>query len=330
MKSKAIVFEKVFNATINDLDIPSPSNKEIITKTIYSGVSTGTETRVYSGKQEGGIFPLIPGYENIGEIVECGTDVKLKPGQMVFSIGSSFTKPFTRCWGGHVEYSLLNEDSVIPVAKDINLLDALYAKVGGIALHGVKRAKISEKDTVAIVGLGLIGHLAVQCVKAQGARVIAIDKNKERLECAKKAGADYVIDPEEKNLMDQVKEISNGGVSVAMDVTGVASTVNLTAQLVYGKPWAPPYPPSARVVILGSYTEPISFSYIDALFMNEPDILPSRDTTAEDLSETLSLIEKKQIKPDIIPAKIFSYLDVSTAYKEMYEKKLMRITFSWE
>ncbi len=329
MKAKAIVFTAPFKVEIAEIDVPKPGPGQVLTKTLYSGVSTGTETRVLSGGQVGGDFPLIPGYENLGRIVEVGSGVNLEPGTVVFVGLGDFTGPYNRCWGAHTRYALRDASQVVPVPEGTDPAKAVCTKVGAVALHGVKRAGVCEKDTVAIVGLGLIGHLAGQSCKALGARVIAIDIDPARLQAAKNAGADYTLSAANENVEQRVKQISDGGVDVAIDATGVAALVDSTARLVHSKPWTPPYPPSARVVILGTANEPVVFSYSPTLFDNEPDILPSRDTTLDDLKEMMNLIATGRVKPQVIPAKQFDFNDAPAAYEQLINKKLMRIVFKW-
>lgn len=292
IKSRVIVFTAPHRVEIKHLEIPDPKAGELIIKSLYSGVSTGTETRVLSGKQTGGNFPLIPGYEAIGRVVACGESTWLKPGDIVFHTGSSFTSEFTKCWGGHLEYALVKETEVCPVPEGLDLADSVYAKVGAIALHGVKRAQISEHDMVAIVGLGLIGHLAAQCAKAYGARVIGIDTNSERLRLAAAAGIDFIINALTEDVKSKVRAYSNDNVAVAMDVTGIADMIKNTAQLLRPMPWSRPYPSSPKLVILGSYTDPIVLDY-DPLFMNEVDILFSRDTRSDDIRDMLNLLNEQ-------------------------------------
>ncbi|MBN2091815.1 zinc-binding dehydrogenase [candidate division KSB1 bacterium] len=329
MKSKAIVFTASGQVEIKEIQLPKPGPGQVMTKTLLTGVSTGTETRVFGGGQPGCTFPLIPGYENVGEIVECGTGVELKSGTRVWVGSSNFTGQYCRAWGAHVEYALVDANQLIPIPDDVVLSDAIYTRVGGIAYHGIMRANVTAHDTVGVVGLGLIGHLALQIAKAFGAKVIGLDTDTERLEIAKKAGADFIINPQQENAQKCVQEITNGGLDVAIDATGIAETVDSTARLVHGKPWSPPFPPSARVVILGSYTRPIVFDYNDTLFWNEPDILPSRDTVPDDLKAVLLLLSQKKIQPRLIPARHFSFLEAPAAYKELLAKKLMRVIFSW-
>jgi 2-desacetyl-2-hydroxyethyl bacteriochlorophyllide A dehydrogenase len=329
MNSKCIVFVKPLQVEFGEIDVPAPATGQILTRTLYTGVSTGTETRVLRGGEVNS-FPLIPGYENVGQVIQCGADVDYKPGDIVFAGSSNFTGRYFKCWGAQVEVALINAADAIPVPPGVDPLRALYVQVGGISLHGIIRARVTEKEIVAVVGLGLIGHLAAQCAKALGATVIAVDTDETRLGIARVAGFDHVLNGRDDNLEQRVKALSNGGVDVAVEATGVASVADQTARLVRGKSWSPPYPPSARVVLLGSYTEPVAFSYHPTLFDNEPDILPSRYTTRSDMLDMMQLIAEKKVDPAVLPAAVVPVKDAVRAYQDLMSKKTMRVIFNWQ
>jgi 2-desacetyl-2-hydroxyethyl bacteriochlorophyllide A dehydrogenase len=325
--SKCIVFEAPFEVAFAEIDVPAPGPGRVVTRTLFTGVSTGTETRVLRGA-EVDQFPLIPGYENVGEVVEVGPGVSLVPGQLVFHGGSDFTGRYARCWGAQAGVALIEAANAIPLPAGLDPVKALYAMVGGIALHGVNRARVTTADTVAVVGLGLIGSLAAQAARARGARVIAIDREQDRLATAKAAGFE-VLDAGGDGLEAQVRALCGGGVDVAIDATGVASAVEQTARLVRSMPWNPPYPASSRVVLLGSYTEPVAFSYHPTLFDNEPDILPSRYTTRQEMEEMLQLLASGGVDPSLLPARVLPFGEAPGAYRDLLDRKQMRVVFDW-
>ena len=328
MKTPCIVFRQPLQVELAELDVPAPGPGQVLTETLFTGVSTGTETRVLRGG-ETDRFPLVPGYENVGTVLQVGNGVDLAPGDVVYQGGSDFTGDYFKCWGGQTGHSLSQAVNCLRVPTGLDPARALYVKVGGIALHGINRARVTARDTVAVVGLGLIGHLAAQCARARGARVIAIDTDEARLEIARQAGFAHVLNAREGDLEVRVKALSDGGVDVAVDATGVAAVADRTARLVHGKPWTPPLPPSARIVLLGSYTEPVAFSYHPTLFNNEPDILPSRDTTPADMIEMMGLIAAGHVNPDFLPARVYPVASAVQAYDDLLTNKLMRVVFDW-
>jgi len=328
MKSKAIVFLAANRVAIEEIELPPLKKGHVLTRTLYTGVSTGTETRVLAGKQSADTFPCIPGYENIGEVVDVGEGVSLKKGAKVFVGTSDFTGPYRAMWGGHVEYAISNAGRLIAIPEGADIVSALYVKTCAIAVHGINRAKVIAEDKVAIVGQGLIGHLAAQVAKARGATVIAIDTIDERLEASKQAGIDYEINAVRENAKEMVSRYSNNGLTVAVDVTGVAATIDSTIQLLPDKPWTPPFAPAARFLLLGSYADPIVITYAP-MFMIEPDLIVSRDCNQADLAESLELICSGQVKVKGIPTTIADFADAPKAYDDLVNRRAVRVVFKW-
>ncbi len=326
MIAPCIVFDAPLEVALREIDLPEPGPGQVLTRTLLTGVSTGTETRVLRGA-EVDRFPLVPGYENVGEVLRAGEGVPLEPGRVVFHGGSDFTGPFARCWGAQAGAALVDASNALPVPAGLDAARALYAMAGGIALHGVVRGRVTSADTVAVVGLGLIGHLAAQCARARGARVIAIDRAPARLAAARPARFEVLEAGD--GLEEEVRALTRGGVDVAIDATGVAAAVETTARLVRSRPWSPPYPAAARVVLLGSYTEPVALSYHPTLFDNEPDVLPSRYTTREEMEEVLRLIAAGRVDPSLLPAAVVPFHEAPAAYRDLLDGTRMRVVFDW-
>ncbi len=102
MQTSAILFPKPHEVAIVEFDLPvSLEMNEVLVRTLISGVSSGTETRVLAGLQPDAQFPLIPGYENVGQVIEIGSGVRdfQKIGDIIFHSGSQQTGPYQRAWG---------------------------------------------------------------------------------------------------------------------------------------------------------------------------------------------------------------------------------------
>jgi 3-hydroxyethyl bacteriochlorophyllide a dehydrogenase len=330
MRTQAIIFTAPGKVETGAFDIPAPGPGQVITKTLYTGVSTGTELRVLAGRQQGAQYPLVPGYENVGEIIETGRGVKMKKGTRVFFTSSDETGPYQRTWGGQVQFGLVRESACFPLPSKADLVACTFGHTAAIAYHGIRRAKVGPKDRVAVVGQGLIGFLAGLCAKALGAEVIAVDTDEGRLDAALKAGIPHAVNAAKTDAEKAVKELTNGGVDVAVDVTGVASAVDKTGRLIRMKPWDPPFPPSGRLVILGSYNDPVQFSYYPTLFDIEPDIFPSRDCVAQDIADVLKLITSGKMNPLAISHSVRPVREAADAYQRLVEKKEVRVIFDWK
>lgn len=330
MKARCIVFPEPLKATVGEIEVPSPGEGQLLTKTRLTGVSTGTETRVFRGKQDGAQFPLIPGYENLGEVVEAGPGTTVKPGQRLFVRNHRYEPgEYTKTWGSQVSHSLTDENGLVVIPENVSDERAIYAKVAAISLHGVKRAKVKAGEWVVVVGLGLIGHLVVQHAVAKGAKVIAVDMEADRLELAKKAGALHTIDAHDRNAVDQAHEISGGGADVAFDATGLASVLEPTSLYLKARAWDDDPANCGRLVLQGTVEDPVTLDYM-ALFRREIDLITPRDCDTQDLIDSLDLMGADKLHPEIIPASRYSFRDCAEAYPKLVSREIMRVLYTWE
>lgn len=212
MKATCITFPEPRVVSVGSFEVSPPGAGQILTRTLVTGVSTGTETRVFRGRQSGSRFPLIPGYENLGQAVEAGPGTELAAGDRVFVKAHQYSAdPYSLCWGGQTSHSVSAAAAAIPVPDSLSDDDAIFCKIAGISLHGVRRAGVKQDDWVVVVGLGIIGHFVVQHAAALGARVIGIDLEPDRLELARQGGATHCFDGRDVNLANTIKDLTGGG-----------------------------------------------------------------------------------------------------------------------
>ena len=122
------------------------------------------------------------GYSSAGIVDEVGEGVDgIAPGDRVACGGGG--------WANHAEVVTIPRNLVVPVPEGVSLEDAAYATVGAIALHGVRQSGAALGDSVGVIGLGLVGQLAVRLLQANGCRVVGIDLDEAAVELARSAGA---------------------------------------------------------------------------------------------------------------------------------------------
>lgn len=148
------------------------------------------------------------GYSGAGVIVEKDAQVNdLNIGQRV-AYGGEGT--------GHGETINVGRNLIARVPDNVSLKEASFATLGAIAMNAVRLAEINVGETVAVIGLGLVGQLTAQLVRCQGGVVIAVDLDKKRVELARSTGADYSLLAGE-GLIDEVSAITAGlGVDCAI------------------------------------------------------------------------------------------------------------------
>ncbi|MGK9166311.1 zinc-binding dehydrogenase [Inquilinus limosus] len=235
---------------------PPIGPEEVRIRTLFSGVSAGTELSQYRGSnpfmakrwdEASRLFRAADtpswdypvrnlGYEEAGEIVEVGREVSdLRPGQRVYGT-----------WG-HRTHHVAARDAVIgrllPEAADPRI--GIFSHIGAVALNGVHDAEIRIGDVVVVFGLGVPGQIVAQAARASGAEVIGVDPVASRREMALLLGASEVLDPAVGSVAEIVKERTGGrGADVAIEVSGVpAALAEAIRTVAY----------SARVVALGFF-----------------------------------------------------------------------------
>ena len=230
---------------------------ELRVRTLYSGISAGTEMTAYRGSNPyiskqwdaktrlflASAAPSQPyplsgwGYEEVGEVIEVSPDVTaLKVGDIVYGT-----------WG-HRTHHILSEEYASQRIKP-NGLDpilAIYSHLGPIALNGILDANIHVGETVAVFGLGVLGQVIVQLAKLNGARVFGVDRIEKRLQLAKELGSiEDGFNSQDHSPAERIKALTNGrGADVTIEVTGSARALHEAVR-------ATAY--SARVVAMGFF-----------------------------------------------------------------------------
>ena len=131
------------------------------------------------------------GYSLCGVVVEVGRGAEeFTVGQLVAAAGNEHAL--------HAEYNWIPLNLCVPVPSGVAAEHAAFATVGAIAMQGVRRAEVQLGDSACVIGLGLVGQLAVRLLVAAGVRVVGLDVVDERCRLAEKAGAVLCAAPSER------------------------------------------------------------------------------------------------------------------------------------
>jgi len=145
--------------------------------------------------------PIPLGYSLAGRVVELGSNMSgLNIGDRVACGGAGYAN--------HAEINYVPKNLMVKIPDGVDDIDASFVTVGAIALQGVRQTEPKLGERVAVIGLGLLGQLTVQLLKANGCKVIGSDVDPDKIELAKKLGADEACHASE--LIAKAKEFSNG------------------------------------------------------------------------------------------------------------------------
>ena len=254
MTPSALVLNAPRELAFEPIALASPGPGEVLVRTLFSGISAGTELSQYRGTnpfmhrrfdERTRLFqpaesPSWPwpvrnlGYEEVGEIVEVGPDVDgLRPGQRIFGTWNHRTH-----YVAPADYA---RERLMPEGADPRI--GIFSHIGAVALNGVHDANIRIGDIVAVFGLGVPGQIVTQAATRSGAQVIAVDPDPLRRDTALKLGAWTAIEPQ--GAAEAIKDMTGGrGADSCIEVSGIPAALGEAIRAVAY---------SARVVAMGFF-----------------------------------------------------------------------------
>jgi len=227
----AVVREFGQQLKIEEVPVKMPGTNEVLVKVIASGVCHTDLHAVDGDWPVKPKMPLIPGHEGVGYVVAIGPGVKnVKEGDAVGvpwlysacgGCDHCITGWETLCEtqqnggysvdGGFAEYVVADARYVGHLPNNPNFLEMAPILCAGVTVYkGLKETETKPGEWVAISGIGGLGHVAVQYAKAMGMHVAAIDVADDKLELAKRLGADLVVNAKEQNPGEYLKKEVGG------------------------------------------------------------------------------------------------------------------------
>jgi L-iditol 2-dehydrogenase len=251
---KAAMLHGIKDLRVEAVPIPHVETGEVLVK-VKAATTCGTDLKILQrGYVEKVIkLPTIFGHEWAGEVVEVAPGLVWPEEGMRVRAGNS--APCLHCnmcqrgkynlcenmiwlWGAYAEYIKVPSQMVLvnmqEVPSQVAFDEAAIAEPLACVLHGVEEAEVRMGDSVAIIGAGPIGLLHLLTAKKMGVqRVMMIDLVKERLDFAKKIGADETINAGQENAAERVKELTRGyGADVVIEAIGLPATWEQALKLV--------------------------------------------------------------------------------------------------
>ncbi|MGC4046329.1 MAG: zinc-binding alcohol dehydrogenase [Armatimonas sp.] len=240
MITTALVCDTDQQFAIEEAILPPPRPRQIQLRTLWSGVSFGTELALIRGKLNWGPPPMVTGYMATGIVEAVGTEVtEFAIGDRAYcrnNAGLSCTEgtALTMASGTHAAHITTGVDGTHGAAK---LPDGVPADVASlfvlpaVGLHGVDMAQPEVGALVVVHGVGQIGLAVVAACALRGCTVIAIDIDAGRLAVASALGADHLIHAAEEDVAAQVRALAPNGADYVFECTGRADCVMPAAQL---------------------------------------------------------------------------------------------------
>jgi len=277
LDTTAIILSGPRDLGLDAVGLTTPGPGDLVVEIDHSGISTGTEKLFWTGEMPpfpGMGYPLIPGYESAGEVVEAGADTPYKPGDRVFVPGANCYEGVRGLFGGAARRLVTAADRVTRIDPALGAEGALLA-LAATARHAM--AGVDKTVPDLIVGHGVLGRLLARLTIAAGAPAPMVWETNP----ARRAGAQGypVLDPDDDPRRDY---------RAIYDASGNGEILNaLIGRIEKG----------GEVVLAGFYTQAISFAFPPA-FMKEARLRVAAEWTRDDLLATRQLIEAGALSLD--------------------------------
>jgi len=241
---KAAVMPKPGTIVMEERPVPQVGDHEVLIKIMAVGVC-GSDVHYYENGRIGRFVvekPIILGHECAGMIAAVGASVTrfhigdrvaIEPGVTCGRCSACKEGRYNLCPdvqflatppvdGAFVQYMTIREDMVFPIPDHLTYEEAALNEPFSVGIHAAKRCQLQPGTTVAIMGMGPVGLMAVAAAKSFGAsRIIVTDLEQVRLEAARRMGATHVINVREEDAIERIRELTGGvGVDTAWETAG--------------------------------------------------------------------------------------------------------------
>jgi 2-desacetyl-2-hydroxyethyl bacteriochlorophyllide A dehydrogenase len=281
-------------AAIIEEEMPACGPDTMLLRTLFSGVSLGTERMFLVGGNYGGNtpWPKRLAYQLVSEVIERGPEItRFEVGDVVF----------TGTFPGHVEYHLAREtDLIVKLPEGFDLLAASMLGVASVSFHDARRARVRVEDNVLVIGAGLIGQFAAQAARVMGARVTVMGHHDDRMRLARELGADAVANSLTGEGMEALER--DKPYSVVFECSGGKVMDQIIG--LPGQPGLIGRRSRARVVMVaGRYDVQYNFNMAGNA---EVDIVHTQHFDREDLEQVVRLVSRGDIRVrplirDVVP-----------------------------
>jgi L-iditol 2-dehydrogenase len=229
---RALVFEAPERAVVADVDRPEIGADEVLVRSHAVGICH-SDFELYAGRYIIPVeYPIIPGHEWSGEVVEAGRDVKgLRPGDRV--VGECVVGPGGRdhfgfsISGANAEYFRARAEWLHVLPDELSYTGGALVEPFSVAYSATHHAGgLDPSDHVAVIGGGPIGLLCVAAAAAHNARVTLVEPQQSRRAKGQELGARHTLDPTADDFNDAVAETTQGrGFDVVLEAAGVPAAM---------------------------------------------------------------------------------------------------------
>lgn len=305
----AIILEEPKRLSMRRLELPEPGPEDIVVDVEWSGISTGTERLLWAGKMPsfpGMGYPLVPGYETVGRVIEAGSDSSIVVGTRVFVPGAKCFGDVRGLFGGAASRVIVPSQRVMAFDGALAEQGVLFA-LAATAYHAIAApgARLPE----LIIGHGVLGRLIARATLALGGCPPVVHEN-NALRAAGSVGYE-VLSPGSDTRRDYASICDVSGDPTILDT--------LIGRLARG----------GEITLAGFYSAPLAFSFPPA-FLKEARIRIAAEWSHEDLLAVRDLIASNRLSLEGLISHSAPAADASIAYETAFsDPHCLKMILDW-
>lgn len=310
MQASAVIFENPGCLSVSDISITNPDDADVVVEVDWSGISTGTERLLWTGRMPafpGLGYPLVPGYESVGRVVEAGSNSERKVNDYVFVPGANCFGEIKGLFGGAASHLVVAGKRTIKINESLEENGVLLA-LAATAYHVIAGSPGNDLPDL-IIGHGILGRLLARLsvILGQSAPVVwETDPVRMHGSC------NYSVVQPNEDTHNQYKNIC--------DVSGNCDLLNeLISRSAAG----------GEIVLAGFYDQPLSFNFAPA-FMREIKLRVSAEWKPQDLIAVNKLINEGRLDLANLVSHRQSIAQADSAYRTAFEdSSCLKMVLDW-
>lgn len=338
---KAVVVEKPGSIAVVERDIPEITENQVLVKVKAAGIC-GSDVHIFHGKNAFATYPRVVGHEFVGEVVKVGSQTEnIAVGDRVavdpvvscghcyacrhdrHNVCSSLQVMGVHRDGGFQEYVAADYRQAYKLPDTLPWEIAATVEPYSIGAQVAHRGRLTGDDTVLICGAGPIGLIILQVAKMKGARVAILDIVESRLEKAKELGADMVVNGKTTDIVDAMKEFTNGeGFNLIYEAT---ANTKILATCIRDLPSQ-----AGRIVVLGFTTQELPIRQVD-IMGRELEIIGTRLNNHR-FPEVIDWFKEGKVQPKEIITHTFPFAKAAEAFafNDEHPDKVLKIVLTFD
>ena len=347
MKAAILIDDKEIR--LGEVPKPHPKDDQVLIRVHWASIC-GTDLHIYLGEFKPRVtYPRILGHEFSGVVESVGREIShFKKGDRVVGDPIIWCNQCPACLNGHhnvckflklvgvdidgafAEYVVVDGDKVFKVPEVLSLRDAALIELYSIGVHSIRKAMIEPGDRAVVLGAGRLGLSVLEVLKQTAASwVCSVDLLENRLEIAKRLGADFAINAREENPVERILSITDGlGADRVIETVGTALEIKNREMPVEQAVRMARH--GGRIVVMGMGSQSTPIFWKECV-EKELQLVGSR-VTLGDFPRALSLMVQGKFHPDLFISNEFPLEETGKAFRlleeapDRYLKFLIRVT----